>query len=403
MNEKAGRRPRWIRKVAAAFALVVIVLRVFFFELHIVSGASMWPGFCPDGRSEWVIVRRTESRPGRNRLVIVEDPDGATVLKRQVAEPGESPRITDGDVLVGGTFLRRTVATLWAQRVPLLSLHDLAWSKGDVNRRILGPHHEEAVVPLKGRVSLSDEGGFLLIEADEEGRGAVRIPRTSFRDAHRSAHGRIVPGENVVRDIIVTVAAHRWPRGRTLSVEQWLQEAGAFPAAELALHAREGGLVAELIGGRNPATGQSYAPIVKAGPWPLDSETVVRWSLVDGVSVVHVRKPGDDRFHEVSRQPRSTAPAPFESYLKLGTRGGSVVLSRLDIDRDIHYTPRPRGTGSGVGGPRNDLPAESVFVLGDNSPESRDSRHWPPLADVTVRGHPVLVIWPWDRLRWLGD
>ena len=115
MSETPERRPRRTRKIVAAAALVVIVLRLFFFELHVVSGVSMWPGFCPDGRSEWVLVRRTDRRPGRNRLVIVEDPDGATVLKRQVAGPGESPRIIDGDVLVGiftGTDAVRLIASL---------------------------------------------------------------------------------------------------------------------------------------------------------------------------------------------------------------------------------------------------------------------------------------------------
>ena len=157
----------------------------------------MWPGFCPDGRSEWVLVRRTDRRPGRTRPVIVEDPDGATVLKRQVAGPGESPRIIDGDVLVGGTFLRRDVATIWAQRIPLFSLNDLAWSGGaDEERRIVDRRREDPIVPVQGRVSLAEDGGFLLLEADEEGRGAIRVPAESFRDAHRSAEGEVVPGEN---------------------------------------------------------------------------------------------------------------------------------------------------------------------------------------------------------------
>ena len=44
------------------------------------------------------------------------------------------------------------------------------------------------------------------------------------------------------------------------------------------------------------------------------------------------------------------------------------------------------------------LPKDRYFLLGDNSSESRDSRHWGALDhDGGVLGRPFFVVWPGDH------
>jgi signal peptidase I len=47
------------------------------------------------------------------------------------------------------------------------------------------------------------------------------------------------------------------------------------------------------------------------------------------------------------------------------------------------------------------IPAGDVFVMGDNRPESCDSRYWGPIAESSIVGKVDLRIWPLSRLHLL--
>jgi len=67
----------------------------------------------------------------------------------------------------------------------------------------------------------------------------------------------------------------------------------------------------------------------------------------------------------------------------------------------VRYVPagKLRPTSSG---PRSyDVPEQSVFVLGDNSPDSWDSRFFGGLERRRWRGRVVAVVWPPSRWSWL--
>jgi signal peptidase I len=104
---------------------------------------------------------------------------------------------------------------------------------------------------------------------------------------------------------------------------------------------------------------------------------------------------------------------------KLGARGVKAVVNNVRLFRDIYYTQ------AGNNGTRQvvSLEAAEYFVLGDNSPNSDDSRFWPNRGVVPQEnfiGKPFLahlpsrvVHWPtlgkpwqriapdWGRVRWL--
>jgi signal peptidase I len=77
----------------------------------------------------------------------------------------------------------------------------------------------------------------------------------------------------------------------------------------------------------------------------------------------------------------------------LGISGGSAIVNRLNMYRDVFYTPGRRRNAI-----KNDytIPENCYFVQGDNSPVSSDSRNWekPVVPHAFLVGKPFLVHLP---------
>jgi len=95
---------------------------------------------------------------------------------------------------------------------------------------------------------------------------------------------------------------------------------------------------------------------------------------------------------------RGTAmPRAERQKVGFGGRGARIEFRRCRIERDIYY--RKRGNGE-----RYRLEDGEYFMLGDNSPQSSDSRYWPDPAvpAQNIVGRAFLEFWPFHRSRLLS-
>ena len=70
----------------------------------------------------------------------------------------------------------------------------------------------------------------------------------------------------------------------------------------------------------------------------------------------------------------------------------------------IRYVIMPANPISGAEGALHEegdtftVPAATYFMLGDNSPNSFDSRYWGPLPAANIKGRAAMRFWPWSRI-----
>ncbi|MFN0053664.1 MAG: signal peptidase I [Planctomycetales bacterium] len=142
---------------------------------------------------------------------------------------------------------------------------------------------------------------------------------------------------------------------------------------------------------------QTTVRTAQIAPGSLAAGARVEVSLMDHQALVAVdgRLLCEPWSYESDRPRGSTPWIP----VRLGSRGQAVAVDRLRLFRDVYYTP-----GGSTRGPRTAwrLGSDEYFVLGDNSPISRDSRSWP--GGVALRGEmflgkPLLVHLPSRRSR----
>jgi len=81
--------------------------------------------------------------------------------------------------------------------------------------------------------------------------------------------------------------------------------------------------------------------------------------------------------------------------LMLASSGGNIEIKNLKIIHDFHYLELGNfGSWSPIR-----LQQNQYFVLGDNSRDSQDSRHFGPIQGSSIIGRPLMVAAPWSRFH----
>ena len=327
-----------------------------------------------------------------NPNVRAEDrrPYKTTYIKRLVGLPGETLEIVRGDVVVDGTIQRKPAdaqSRLW---MPVYDIN-YEWTEGHPwkptgnawsleGRRLVanGSNGGLAWVTYmggKGRKGdvIRDDYGYdqdLTVEnASYLGRGAglnvVTDVRVSF-DVKTPGSGRLVLSllcDDADDRAEIDFASRRATLTRS-GRELASTELPAFSNAgthHLEFYRLDYLLVLAVDGER----------AVEYDLW--DPEAYRRWSERGRNFADHVR-----RMRDMARQRDDTLALDGykTSGVKLGA-DGSCELTNLKIHRDVYYTfkPKPETKPRHYAGPWK-IPEDCYFALGDNSPESLDSRYW---------------------------
>lgn len=92
----------------------------------------------------------------------------------------------------------------------------------------------------------------------------------------------------------------------------------------------------------------------------------------------------------------------ISSRVSLGAEGASARLDSLRIERDVYYLPTIDPPLNGVIAARvENLGPGEFWMMGDNSPASRDSRAWGRLEESKLIGKALFIWWPPDRIGWV--
>lgn len=404
--------------VAVVALLVFQGCRLLVAERYRVPTPSMEPTLHGDARAGDVVLvemvtARFGARPARYDMVVVRSPDrrGGHVVKRAVAF-GDDPegnwlRLDDGDLWLGSApdRLRRVEKDPMQARdlrVPWCvhpaepgadQREELPFDPGPgqvlADRIVLAPGGaieavREALTPDARRRRWDELPPRVLPEGFA---GLDRAVDTTWVDAAGRRGGSHL-GPMVVNDfgaearLVAGTGVHAVLAVLTVRTES------------MAWEYRADGTVTFLH------NGQPAGPVVSGGPRlapgvPLELE----FGLLDGRLFLTV----DGRLLDLRPRPEiSDVPdlppvrgAPRNG-LCFGVTGGTVDLTRLRVFRDLYWFQKrdPFRERREV-----QVPPGHLYLLGDNSMDSEDSRAYGPLPLTAYVGRPWAVLGPWPRFR----
>jgi signal peptidase I len=351
-------------------------------------------------------------RPRRWEIVVFRL-FGKVFVKRVIGLPGEWIVIEDGDVYIDELLARKTLDELKQVRVlvfdnnfrPASAGWTRRWQTEEPRHASLRRHGElflagsdaaEAYIWLTYR-NFSLDGGKVQPLVDEyaynagsPGSGETVHDFMLECDLEvESGHGQVGLGITDGQDLLL-VEAPVTPEGIT----RLLQADGALPSGDVAAK-----------------------PLAKTSFRLLPGRTYhLELAFVD--RRLTLAADGEEIF--IVDLPPARNRRPVTHPVSLGVHGVDAIFRNVRLYRDLHYTQAGRHA---VAGKAVHLAPDQYFVLGDNSPNSEDSRFWAgdgAVPEANLVGKPFLVHLPsrvvsvrrfghhwqyqlpdWNRIRWL--
>jgi len=332
--------------------------------------------------------------PKRWDVVVFKNPADPTInyIKRLIGLPGEKIEIIDGDVYVNDRIARKTEP---AQRSLWFIVHDNDY----LPARKLGeaPGYVPGWVPADSRSQkLWDTSGRAVIfkGRDETRAGTIvyRGPVTDFY-AYDDPEGQM----------------HRQFVASDLRLRFMLVVRDGYGTIELALSKRDDlflarvgtdGTVTLLRGRRGSKSAVDNHPGVltstRIPPLARKTPVVIAFQNVDHQVTLFVNgqpvlATTEEHYYPDPARIKELGPERTLPVVQIGVQGLDCQFWHVRLDRDIHYRhirhtehDNPKGEinpfygrpGHAVAGNPIQLGSADYFVLGDNSPESKDSRLW---------------------------
>ncbi len=288
------------------------------------------------------------------------------VAKRLAGLPGESVQIRDGDL----------------------------WAGPDDDQMVLAAKPDELVerllVPVSAGAGLPPPwDGSGALRAEPVAGGALLTPGADGRLARFGE--AVTDGSQLVHDTALSVGVAATGSGALIL---GLREgADAFRARLGGRDAGGGAALFHNLGGGELVTAPDFAGLEPG-------QTVLFWNVDD-----RLRLFVDGRLVLARDGVGNTAQPPGTTLMntpELGVEGDGWVVSRVEVLRDLHYGDQGTyGVGSGGLVPICRVLPGEVFLLGDASHRSRDSRHVGAVPLDGLLGRPVATYRPWSRAGWL--
>jgi signal peptidase I len=403
--------------------LVCHLIRTHVLEWYLVPSSSMEPTLHGDPLSgDVVLVNKTAywfGEPERFDLVVLRNPDDAPhahLVKRVVAwgeDERNVVRVDQGDVFLGRSRqdLRRHV------KQPGDS-HDLRLTHfvfPEIGERevteYFHPSPAWSVERTPGpRLTLSAGAPDLASLEDLLTTESPRQRRTATQP------GPYLPGHLSTRRPVNTTflddRGRRWGSHeacRDVGMEFEIELDGDCAGLQMVLEYRDRyyafrysprGRAQLLVAGETAPAAISEEP---EPPLPEGRPVAFAFGYLDGRFFLEV----EDRLvlHcEYEIPDASPRPAKFptrgmHNLLHLGVAGGSAHIPRIRVFHDVYYKSLRAPFGAS---PQTfELQPGEMFLLGDNTFDSRDSRTGRTFARADLVGRPLAVIGPLPRVRWL--
>jgi signal peptidase I len=327
---------------------------------------------------KWPYVLGGFLGPQRWEVIVFHNPadPSENYIKRLVGLPGETVEIVDGDLFINGRIARKTPA---AQSSLWFVVFDQNYSPQANASSVAGPRwvaESPAADPGVGWSGL-DTRVIRYRGLDDQERSIRFRPsgdRQYFQDVYAYNRGPSRPEPPYVGDmrILAEVTFHA---GNGACRWELTRDADCF----LAEVQRDGTVSLTLASRHAPGVEVRKGP-VSLPPFRYERPYVIELGHVD--YRVHLSVDGQEVLGtaEADYAPDLGALRRYRRADPVGLRievaGLELDLRGLRVDRDVYYTQREGSSQRAYAGQPFQLKDDEYFVLGDNSPDSRDSREW---------------------------